>query len=111
LDENLGVRISEEAVQASWTVAAGAGALASWAVVPSWLTDFRADVAEVAAGGVPTLIVHGTGDRILPIDATGREFAKRVPSATYLEIDNAPHGMLWTHADEVNRALLEFLAR
>ena len=58
---------------------------------------------------VPALIVHGTADRILPIDATGREFAKRLPSAEYVEIEGAPHGMLWTHADEITRVLVDFV--
>jgi non-heme chloroperoxidase len=107
LDENLGTRISEEAVRNSWNVAAGAGARASWAVVPTWGTDFRADIQKI---DVPALIAHGTADRILPIDATGREFAKRLPNARYVEIDGAPHGMLWTHADEVSDLLVEFLA-
>jgi peroxiredoxin len=107
LDENLGTRISEEVVRSSWNVASGAGARASWAVVPSWGTDFRADIQKV---DVPALIVHGTHDRILPIDATGREFAKRLPNARYVEIEGAPHGMLWTHADEISDLLVEFLA-
>ncbi len=108
LDENLGARISEAAVRASWNVAAGASWFASTAVVDTCLTDFRGDIAKI---DVPTLIVHGTADRILPIDATAREFVKRLPSAEYVEIEGAPHGMLWTHADEINEALLAFLAK
>ena len=111
LDENLGSRISEEVVRASWAVATGAGSRASWAVIPSWLTDFRDDITKVADSGVPVLIMHGTGDRILPINATGREFTKRLPNAKYIEIEGAPHGMLWTHADEVTSHLLEFVAK
>jgi non-heme chloroperoxidase len=107
LDENLGSRIGEEALRNSWNVAAGAGARASWAVVPTWGTDFRADIDKV---DVPALIVHGTADRILPIEATGREFTKRLPNARYVEIEGAPHGMLWTHADEVSDLLVEFVA-
>ncbi|GAA0245522.1 bromoperoxidase [Saccharothrix mutabilis subsp. mutabilis] len=110
LDENLGTRISEAAVRTSYAIAAGAGAKASWAVVQSWLTDFRADIPKIEQSGVPTLIVHGTGDRILPVDASGREFAKRLPNARYIEIEGAPHGFLWTHGDEVARILVEFLA-
>jgi non-heme chloroperoxidase len=106
LDENLGSRISEAAVRASWQVAASASWYASSAVVHTWHTDFRADIEKI---DVPSLIVHGTADRILPIDATGREFTKRLPGARYLEIEGAPHGLLWTHADEVTAALLEFL--
>lgn len=108
LDETLGSRISEEALRNSWNVAAGSSAHASVACVPTWITDFRADVAKV---DVPSLIVHGTGDRILPIDATGRPFHALLPSAEYVEIEGAPHGLLWTHAEEVNAALLAFLAK
>ncbi|MCC2315513.1 alpha/beta fold hydrolase [Cellulomonas xiejunii] len=107
LDENLGSRISEAAVRGSWAVAAGSAPWAAWTVVPTWHTDFRADIAKI---DVPTLILHGTGDRILPVEATGRAFAALLPEATYVEVEGAPHGLLWTHADEVTRALLDFLA-
>jgi len=106
LDENLGSRISEAAVRGSWQVATAASWYASSAVVHTWHTDFRADIEKI---DVPALILHGTADRILPIDATGREFTKRLPDARYVEIEGAPHGLLWTHADEVTTALLEFL--
>ncbi|WP_350277505.1 alpha/beta hydrolase [Kribbella sp. HUAS MG21] len=85
-------------VAASW--------YASVACVATWHEDFRADIAKI---DVPALILQGTGDRILPIESTGRPFAQAVPDATYVEIDGAPHGLLWTHADEVNKALLDFL--
>ncbi|GIH91143.1 alpha/beta fold hydrolase [Planobispora siamensis] len=65
--------------------------------------------AAVAGSGLPALIAHGTADRILSIDATARPFHRLVPSAAYVEIDGAPHGLLWTHAAEVNEALLSFL--
>ncbi|WGM21218.1 alpha/beta hydrolase [Paenarthrobacter sp. OM7] len=107
-DNFLGNRLSEEALRNSWNVAAGSSWYASFAVVDSWLTDFRADIGKVT---VPSLIVHGTDDRILPIDATGREFTKRLPSAEYVEIEGAPHGMLWTHGAEINEILLRFLAK
>jgi non-heme chloroperoxidase len=107
LDENLGSRISEDAVRNSWNVAAGSGADAAAAAPLTWPTDFRADIDAIT---VPTLIVHGTADHILPIDKTGRKFAELLPDATYAEIEGAPHGLLWTHADEVNEHLLGFLA-
>ena len=106
LDENLGSRISQEAVDASVQTANRAGNAAIAAAPLTWPTDFRADIEKV---DVPTLIVHGTADKILPIDATARRFKGLLPDATYVEIDGAPHGMLWTHADEVNEALLAFL--
>ncbi|MFC8191953.1 alpha/beta fold hydrolase [Cellulomonas sp. NPDC057328] len=106
-DEFLGNRLSEAALRANWKTAVGSAPWAAWAVVPTWLTDFRDDVAKV---DVPTLILHGTGDRILPVDATARPFHALLPDATYVEIEGAPHGLLWTHGAEVNEALLAFLA-
>ena len=111
LDENLGSRISQEVVNASWNVAAASAPMAAYAVVPTWIEDFTADVAAVRASGIPTLIVHGTADRILPIDATGRPFHAAFPEAEYVEIEDAPHGMLWTHAAEVNAVLLPFVQK
>ncbi|MEN3533945.1 alpha/beta hydrolase [Microbispora sp. ZYX-F-249] len=107
-DENLGTRLSEEVVRANWNTAAGASWYASSAVVPTWLTDFRADIPKI---DVPTLIVHGTADRILPIESTGRPFHRALPQAEYVEIEGAPHGLLWTHAQEVTDALIAFLAK
>jgi len=111
LDENLGSRISQEVVNGSWAIAAGSAPVAAYAVVPTWIEDFTADVAAVRESGVPTLIAHGTADRILPIDATGRPFHEAFPEAEYVEIDGAPHGMLWTHAAEVNAILLPFVQK
>ncbi|WP_328353234.1 alpha/beta hydrolase [Streptomyces sp. NBC_00445] len=111
LDENLGTRISEEAVTASWNVAIRSAPVAAYAVVSAWIEDFRADVEAVRASGKPALILHGTKDNILPIDATGRRFHKALPDADYVEVEGAPHGLLWTHADEVNTALRDFLAK
>lgn len=107
-DETLGSRMSEAALRHSWNVATGASWFAASAVVSTWLTDFRADVAKI---DVPALIVHGTADRILPIDSTGRPFAALLPKAQYVEIEGAPHALIWTHAEQVNAALLEFLQK
>ncbi len=109
LDELLGTRISQQAVDASWATAVGSAPDAAYAVVPTWIEDFTADVAAVRASGKPTLIAHGTADRILPIDPTGRAFHAAFPEAEYHEIEGAPHGMLWTHAPEVNALLLPFV--
>ncbi|MFZ4203884.1 alpha/beta fold hydrolase [Streptomyces griseoincarnatus] len=108
LDENLGTRISEEALRNSWNVAAGSSAYASIAAVATWTTDFRADLAKI---DVPALILHGTADRILPIEATGEPFHRALPQAEYVVVEGAPHGLLWTHAQEVTDALLAFLTK
>lgn len=108
-DENLATaRLSQEVITVSQSIAAGSSFFASVAAQPTWLEDFRPDIAKI---DMPALIVHGTHDRILPIDATGRQFTKALPAAEYVEIDGAPHGMLWTHYAEVNEVLLAFLAK
>ncbi|MGM1018217.1 MAG: alpha/beta fold hydrolase [Actinomycetota bacterium] len=111
LDENLGSRISQEVVTGSWNVATSSAPVAAYAVVSSWIEDFRSDVEAVRASGKPALILHGTADNILPIDATARRFHKALPEAEYVEVEGAPHGLLWTHADEVNAALRSFLQK
>ena len=111
LDETLGTRVSEEVVRANWNTAVASAPVAAYAVVASWIEDFRADVEAVRAAGLPTLILHGTADNILPVDATGRRFGPLVPHADYVEIEGAPHGLLWTHADEVNAALRGLLGQ
>jgi non-heme chloroperoxidase len=106
LDTFLGDRISDEVVRDSWNVAAAASPKGTWACPPTWLTDFRDDLPRV---DVPALVLQGTGDRILPIDATGRRLRDAIEGAHYVEVEGAPHGLLWTHAEDVNRELLAFL--
>lgn len=81
LDETLGSRISQEVVNANWNTAVGSAPVAAYAVVPTWIEDFRSDVAAVRDSGKPALILHGTADNILPIDATGRRFHEAFPEA------------------------------
>jgi non-heme chloroperoxidase len=102
----LGKRVSEQAVQASWNVAAGASATASLECVPTWHEDFRADLTRV---DVPTLVIHGDADRILPISASGLRTAKLIKGARLSVVKDGPHCITWTHAAEVNRELVNFL--
>lgn len=102
----LGKRVSEEAVRASWNVAASASATASLACVPTWHEDFRQDVARV---DVPTLVIHGDEDRIVPIAAAGQRTAKLIKGARLVVIKGGPHCIPWTHVEEVNSELLSFL--
>jgi non-heme chloroperoxidase len=108
LDDYLGKRISDEVVRDSWNVAAGAGAVGTVSCPPTWITDFRQDLPKI---DVPTLVVHGDADRILPIDATARRLPALIADSRLVEIPGAPHGMLWTHAAEVNEVLLEFVSQ
>jgi len=106
LDVWQGSRISEEVVRLSWDVAASASPIGTLACVATWLTDFRDDLARI---DVPVLIIHGEEDRVMPIKATGDRLHKALDDSRYVVVKDAPHGLCWTHADEVNRALLEFL--
>jgi non-heme chloroperoxidase len=107
LDQLLGNRVSEEAVRNLWNAGAEASPEATWACPQGWLDDFSRDITRL---DVPTLILHGTGDRILPIDGQGRRLHAALPHARYAETDGGPHVMCLTHAEEVNRELLAFLA-
>ena len=107
-DVFLGKRISEQAVQASWNVAASASAIASLACVPTWHEDFRNDLTRI---DVPTLVIHGDADRIVPIKASGEKTAKLVKGARLVAIKDGPHAVSWTHADEVNTELVNFLGK
>jgi non-heme chloroperoxidase len=105
-DVLLGKRVSEQAVQSSWNLAAGCSAIASLACVPTWHEDFRKDLTRI---DIPTLVVHGDADRILPIGASGNRTTKLIKGAELLVIKDGPHCITWTHADEVNLKLLSFL--
>jgi len=105
-DALLGKRISEQAVQASWNVAAGSSATATVACVPTWYEDFRKDLARV---DIPTLVIHGDSDRIVPISAAGARTAQLVKGARLVTIKDGPHAVNWTHAEEVNSELVNFL--
>jgi pimeloyl-ACP methyl ester carboxylesterase len=105
-DVLLGKRVSEQAVQASWNIAAGSSATASFACVSAWHEDFRADIARI---DVPTLVMHGDADRILPISTSGPRTAKLISGARLVVIEGGPHCIPWTHAQEVNAELLKFL--
>ena len=107
VDELRPDRISDQAWQASFNVAAGSSPHATYVCVDSWLTDFRADLPRI---DVPTLVVHGTEDRILPIAATADRLPGLIADLRLVRVDGGPHNIGWTHPDEVNRALLEFLA-
>jgi len=104
----LNKRVSEQVVQASWNVAAGASATASLACVPTWHEDFRKDMNKI---DVPTLVMHGDADRILPIAASGARTAKLIKGARLSVVKDGPHCITWTHADEVNAELTGFLGK
>jgi non-heme chloroperoxidase len=99
-------RISEQAWQASFNVAAGASPYATYACVDTWLTDFRDDLKKI---DVPMLVVHGTEDRILPYEATAKRLPALVDGLKLVSVEGGPHNIGWTYPEELNTALLEFL--
>jgi non-heme chloroperoxidase len=102
-------RIGDAALRASFNVAAAAGPFASYACVDAWLTDFRGDLPKI---DIPTLVVHGTADRILPFQSTAARLRDEqlIADLTVVEVPDGPHNIGWTHPEEVNAALLVFLA-
>ncbi len=106
LDQTLGKRISPEAVQDAWNTAVGASPIGTVACVATWQTDFRADLPKI---DVPVLVLHGTEDRILPIEACGPRTHELIPDSEYSAVEGAGHGLCWTHADDINAELLRFL--
>jgi non-heme chloroperoxidase len=102
-----GKLVSQQVIQANWTVAVGASPIATLACVDAWIEDFRKDIAR---NDVPTMIIHGDDDRILPASATSRRQAKMIKGAKFIEIKGGSHGLPWTHADEINAELMKFLA-
>jgi pimeloyl-ACP methyl ester carboxylesterase len=99
--------VSDRVLEDNWNVAAGASAIGTVACVDCWTEDFRKDVAK---NNVPTLILHGDADRILPPDATSRRQARMLKNVKFVELSGGPHGVLWTHADLINSELVSFLA-
>ena len=102
-----GKLVSERVLEDNWNVAAGASAIGTIACVDCWIEDFRKDLQR---NTVPTLILHGDADRILPPDATSRRQVKMIKNCKLVELAGGPHGVLWTHAAQINKELVSFLA-
>ena len=103
-----GTQISDEVVRLSWNIGAGASPKGTLDCVSAWLTDFRGDLQRF---NVPTLVVHGDADRILPLAATGTPTQAAVNGSRLVVVKGGPHGLNWTHAEEVNRELLAFVGQ
>jgi pimeloyl-ACP methyl ester carboxylesterase len=101
-----GKLVSDHVVRFNWVVAAGASPKATLDCVSAWLTDFREDLKRI---DVPALVVHGDADRIVPLAASGKRTAEFVRESRLVVVEGGPHGLTWTHAEKVNRELLDFL--
>jgi non-heme chloroperoxidase len=103
-----GTRVSDQAWQNSFYVALSASAQATVSCVTACQEDFRADLATIS---VPVLVIHGDQDRVLPYEATSRRLPGLLDNTRATLIAGGPHAIIWTHADEVNQALLQFIGQ
>jgi non-heme chloroperoxidase len=101
-----GSRVSDQAWQNSFYVAISASAHAAQGCVTACLEDFRRDLAAIS---IPVLVIHGDQDRVLPYEATSRRLPALLKNARSAIIAGGPHAIIWTHAEEVSRALLDFI--
>ena len=101
-----GTLVSDQAFQASWNLAVTASATAAVACIATWATDFRDDLPKM---DVPVLVIQGDADQVLPLDKTGKRLPGLIKDVNLVVIEGGPHAIPWTHADQVNTALLDFL--
>jgi len=107
IDKFGGNKVSDQAYQASWNIAASASATAAVACIATWETDFRGDLTKI---DVPMLVIQGDDDRVLPYPKTGQRLPGMIRDLQVDVIEGGPHGIAWTHADQLNAALLKFMA-
>jgi len=101
-----GTLVSDQAYQTSWNLAVTASATAAVACISTWTTDFRDDLPKI---DVPMLVIHGDADQVLPLDKTASRLPGLIKDMHLVVVEGAPHAIAWTHAGQVNTALLDFL--
>jgi non-heme chloroperoxidase len=106
LDTLRGTLVSDQAYQASWNLASTASAIAAVACIRTWTTNFRDDLLKI---DVPVLVVHGDADQVLPLDKTAKRLPGLIKDLQLVVVEGGPHAIAWTHADQLNAALLDFL--
>jgi pimeloyl-ACP methyl ester carboxylesterase len=106
LDQLRGTLVSDQAYQSSFDLALAMSAIAAVACIPTWETDFRADLAKI---DVPMLVIQGDADRILPYEKSGQRLPGLIEDTELVTIEGGPHAIAWTHASQVNDALLRFV--
>jgi len=105
--DKVGDRISEEMTDYYWSIACKGSSNATLECIDSFgLTDFRKDLKEF---DIPTLVVHGDADQIVPNDISGKKSADMISKSEYHVIEEAPHGLVLTHTAEFNKILIDFL--
>jgi non-heme chloroperoxidase len=107
IDKFRGTLVSDQYYQSCWNLAVSASTIAAVACISTWETDFRADLPKI---GVPMLVIQGDDDRVLPFPKTGQRLPGLLKDVQLVTIDQGPHAIAWTHADQVNAALQKFIA-
>jgi pimeloyl-ACP methyl ester carboxylesterase len=102
------LKVTEEQRQDALSLAGEADVHAAAECIRSWVTDFSGDLAKVT---VPTLVVHGDSDAIVPFEVSGRRTHESVVGSELVVIQDGPHGINTSHPEEFNRAVVAFLAR
>lgn len=105
-DQTKGKRVSEDAFRGNWNIATAASPIGTLACIRTWMEDFRADVSRV---DVPVLLIHGDADRVLPYPKTSPRLQAMLTHCELETLQGAPHAIPWTHPDEVNSAILNFI--
>ncbi len=104
-----GTAVSEEQRRYALQIAAFASPKGTLDCITAFgRTDFRADVAAVT---VPTLVIHGDSDAVVPFEVSGKRAHETIAGSELVLIEGGPHGVNASHAEQFNRALLDFLAR
>ena len=106
IDTLRGTLVSDQAFQTSWNLAVTASATAAVACIGTWTTDFRDDLPKI---DVPMLVIQGDADQVLPLDKTGKRLPGLIKDMQLVVVEGGPHAITWTHAHQVNTALLDFL--
>jgi non-heme chloroperoxidase len=107
IDKFRGTLVSDQYYQSCWNLAVTASPTATVACIPTWETDFRKDLPKL---DIPMLVIQGNDDRVLPYPKTGQRLPALIKDVQMVTIDQGPHAIAWTHADQVNAALLKFIA-
>jgi pimeloyl-ACP methyl ester carboxylesterase len=103
-----GKLVSEEALRASWNISVACSPQGALDSVDAWQTDLRKDLKSIS---IPTLVIHGDADRIVPYPNSGKRTHEMVKGSKLVVIEGGPHGIAWTHAEKVNNELLAFLGK
>jgi non-heme chloroperoxidase len=106
VDTLRGTLVSDQAWQASWNLAVTASATAAVACIGTWTADFRDDLPKI---DVPILVIHGDADQVLPLGKTASRLPALIKDIQLTVVEGGPHAIPWTHAAQVNTALLDFI--